>query len=41
MHGFATIEGAGGFAREEDLNVSYDLLIRMLIQGLPLARSGA
>jgi AcrR family transcriptional regulator len=37
-HGFADIQAAGGFGLPEDLNVSYDLLIQMLIDGLPLAR---
>ncbi|NUR69628.1 MAG: TetR/AcrR family transcriptional regulator [Hamadaea sp.] len=37
-HGFAAIQAAGGFGLAEDVDVSYDLLVRMVIQGLPLAR---
>jgi len=37
-HGFASIQVAGGFGLPEDLDVSYDLLVRMVVQSLPLAR---
>jgi AcrR family transcriptional regulator len=38
-HGFAVLETAAGFGLPENLDTSYDLLIQMLINGLPLARS--
>ena len=34
VHGFAVLEAAGGFGRPEDLEESYELLIRMVIGGL-------
>jgi AcrR family transcriptional regulator len=37
-HGFADIQASGGFGLPEDLDVSYDLLVRMVTDGLPLAR---
>jgi AcrR family transcriptional regulator len=37
-HGFASIQIAGGFGLAEDVDVSYDLLVRMVVQNLPLAR---
>jgi AcrR family transcriptional regulator len=37
-HGFAVLQITGGFGLPENLDVSYDLLIQMLINGLPLAR---
>lgn len=33
-HGFAALEAADGFGLPEDLNVSYELLIQILITGL-------
>lgn len=36
-HGFAVLEAAGGFGLPEDLDTSYDLLIRMIITGLRTA----
>ncbi|MBO2447391.1 WHG domain-containing protein [Actinomadura barringtoniae] len=34
VHGFAMLEAAGGFGLPEDLEESYELLIRMVIGGL-------
>ncbi|MET9295138.1 WHG domain-containing protein [Streptomyces sp. NPDC003077] len=34
-HGFAVLEAAGGFGLPEDLDESYDLLIGMVLAGLP------
>jgi hypothetical protein len=33
-HGFAVLQAAGGFGLPEDLDSSYDLLIRMITAGL-------
>jgi len=35
VHGFASIEAAGGFGLEEDLDTSYETLIAMVVSGLP------
>ncbi|MEV6970099.1 WHG domain-containing protein [Hamadaea sp. NPDC051192] len=37
-HGFASIQVAGGFGLAENVDESYDLLVRMVIEGLPLAK---
>ncbi|NUT34171.1 MAG: TetR family transcriptional regulator [Hamadaea sp.] len=37
-HGFTGIQVAGGFGLPEDLDVSYDLLVTMVVRSLPLAR---
>lgn len=37
-HGFTGIQVAGGFGLPEDLDVSYELLVTMVVRGLPLAR---
>jgi len=36
-HGFAMLQAGGGFGLPENLDASYDLLIEMVIRGLPLA----
>jgi len=38
-HGFFTLQASGGFGRPENLDVSYDLLIDVIISGLPLAKT--
>ncbi|TMQ90662.1 WHG domain-containing protein [Actinomadura soli] len=38
VHGFAVLEAAGGFGLPEDLEASYELLIAMVVGGLPGAR---
>lgn len=38
VHGFAVLEAAGGFGLPEDLEASYELLITMVVGGLPQAR---
>lgn len=38
VHGFAVLEAAGGFGLPEDLEESYELLITMVIGGLPDVR---
>lgn len=35
VHGFASIEAAGGFGLSEDIDETYDRLIRMFLSGLP------
>jgi len=37
-HGFAVLEAAGGFGLPADLEASYELLITMVVGGLPGAR---
>ncbi|WP_436763685.1 TetR-like C-terminal domain-containing protein [Streptosporangium sp. V21-05] len=37
VHGFASLEAAGGFGLDEDLNTSYEMLIAMVVSGLPRA----
>jgi AcrR family transcriptional regulator len=36
-HGFAMLQAGGGFGLPENLDASYDLLVEMVIRGLPLA----
>jgi AcrR family transcriptional regulator len=36
-HGFAVLQAEGGFGLPEDLDVSYELLVEMVVRGLPLA----
>jgi AcrR family transcriptional regulator len=36
-HGFVTLQATGGFGLPESLDVSYQLLVQMIIDGLPLA----
>jgi AcrR family transcriptional regulator len=36
-HGFVSLQTAGGFGRPESLDASYDLLIDVIVGGLPLA----
>ncbi|WP_020522328.1 TetR/AcrR family transcriptional regulator [Catelliglobosispora koreensis] len=36
-HGFVSIEAGHGFGLPEDADVTYRLMVRMLIQGLPIA----
>jgi AcrR family transcriptional regulator len=36
-HGFAMLQANGGFGLPEDLDASYDLLVEMVVRGLPLA----
>ncbi len=36
-HGFAMLQANGGFGLPEDLDTSYDLLVEMVVRGLPLA----
>lgn len=37
-HGFVSLQLAGGFGLAESLDVSYDLLLDVIIEGIPLAR---
>jgi len=37
-HGFVTLQVSGGFGRSENLDVSYELLVDVILTGLPLAR---
>ncbi|MBX6765824.1 MAG: WHG domain-containing protein [Actinomadura rubrobrunea] len=39
VHGFAVLEAAGGFALAEDLEASYELLVRTVVGGLREART--
>jgi AcrR family transcriptional regulator len=41
IHGFATIQAAGGFGLPQDLDRTYRYLIDMYLASLPLFRSGA